>query len=931
MDADQPFSVFRLPAGAKDGVSSMPVPREPARVNAQPKHGDTHASNSRRWSALACAAACGAASVRQVKRVQKRSAVNRKVYRVQVDLPDPMDVEKQIETVAGPMFAKDIQQAGRAATDLLHSTEKALPKMMLPELPKIPLPSLPAVPPELTAAVKQLAAKVEAAAPNLTTDLKNLAAHLPPDIAKVLLHPQVLEPVMLPAGVGAVVVWLLALRRGPQPWIEELPREYDYGRITAYWQRRPFKLLTRFVEAGIKVGGFLLSRKLDEWTGTEDQMRPQRAVEARELITDLGVTFIKIAQVWASRPDILPKEYLKEYEKLLEQVRPFGKDLALETLRRKEEGGRAAIDMFDDLSVFEKPIASASVGQVYKAELNGKTVAVKVQRPDVREQSTLDLYVIRTAGSIGSLLPWPFLSTARQSRNLVELIDLTAPTFVQELDYEVEAANQRRFAETVEDCELIRDAVVVPEIVFANREVLVQEWLDGKKLTEPGAAQEQAGRVVKLLLNSYMVQFLETGYLHGDPHPGNFILMGDGRLGILDYGLMTEISSEKRLAFIEFLMHLQAKEYRSCLNDLINLEFFPPALAEDKEALDIIVPTLANTLSTLYEEGGDLKKKQAMFVKQREEMKAAGKLDGLREKLQAISKKYSGAFRLPPYFTLILRAFGTLEGLGLKTNENFAIVKECFPYIARRLITDDSFRMREALRSYLYKGRSRIAVSRIDELATGFGNFTNLMKGSRTESAAAGGIQLKPADSGTSNDATHDQSTQNSQRREVDSATREIAEVVFSRDGNFLQDLLIEEGVAAIDALSRASLVRLLRTLGPLALPLSLPLNLLLGGVDDQQLLSREDKQSLLVLRRITELVDAGRRPAAESDDRGADLGETVRSLQRLQPIAQGLLPSITPGAASFAGRFARQLARRVLLRLADDVERRANNALIVN
>ncbi|CAE7223239.1 unnamed protein product [Symbiodinium necroappetens] len=267
-------------------------------------------------------------------------------------------------------------------------------------------------------------------------------------------------------------------------------------------------------------------------------------------------------------------------------------------------------------------------------------------------------------------------------------------------------------------------------------------------------------------------------------------------------------------------------------------------------------------------------------------------------------------------------------GLGLKTNENFAIVKECFPYIARRLITDDSFRMREALRSYLYKGRSRIAVSRIDELATGFGNFTNLMKGSRTESAAAGGIQMEQ----NGQNGTHEQSNgqSNGRVREVDSATREIAEVVFSPDGNFLQDLLIEEGVAAIDALSRASLVRLLRTLGPLALPLALPLNFLLGGADDQQLLSREDKQSLLVLRRITELVDAGRRPAAETDE-AADFGETVRSLQRLQPIAQGLLPSITPGAASFAGRFARQLARRVLLRLADDVERRANNALLVN
>ena len=78
----------------------------------------------------------------------------------------------------------------------------------------------------------------------------------------------------------------------------------------AHNELRPLKLLTRFVEAGIKVGGFLFGLKTDEWTGAEDKMRPQRAIEARELITDLGVTFIKIAQVWASRPDILPKESL---------------------------------------------------------------------------------------------------------------------------------------------------------------------------------------------------------------------------------------------------------------------------------------------------------------------------------------------------------------------------------------------------------------------------------------------------------------------------------------------------------------------------------------------------------------------------------------------------------------------------------------------
>ena len=136
----------------------------------------------------------------------------------------------------------------------------------------------------------------------------------------------------------------------------------------------------------------------------------------------------------------------QEYEKLLEQVRPFGKDLALdprpncwmflgcacakETLKRGESG-RPAIELFQDLSVFDEPVASASVGrlapptrrtprdrgQVYKATLNGKTVAVKVQRPDVREQSTLDLYVIRTAGALGAMLPFDQLR--RQSVQLM--------------------------------------------------------------------------------------------------------------------------------------------------------------------------------------------------------------------------------------------------------------------------------------------------------------------------------------------------------------------------------------------------------------------------------------------------------------------------------------------------------------------------------
>jgi len=714
-------------------------------------------------------------------------------------------------------------------------------------------------------------------------------------------------------------VALLGLRRGRQPWLEELPREYDPAWIEQYWSRRPLRLISKFVGVVGGAGSFFLALKLDEALGRTEENEPERAIQARELVTDLGVAFIKLAQVWASRPDILPKVYNEAFEKLLEQVRPFDKEQAFVTLRRNVKDLEGLVE---DMSCFEKPVASASVGQVYKARVSGRTVAVKVQRPDVREQITLDLYVIRQICQLGLLVPGDSPPIARQCRSTLELLKLAGPAWFEELDYQKEAANQRRFADTVANCDLISGNVVVPEVLVAKPEVLVQEWLDGKKLTEPGAAKENAKEVVTLLLNSYMVQFLETGYLHGDPHPGNFVVMPSGKLGILDYGLMTEIADDKRVSFIEYLMHLQAKDYGKCLDDLINLEFFPPGIRTDAEAREILVPALTDTLDTLFSEGGDLKKKQKEFARQREEAKQSGRLEELTTQLRGIAKRY-GSFRLPSYFTLILRSFSLLEGLGLKQDENFSIVKECFPYISRRLLTDDSLRIREALRTYLYMGRSRVAVKRIDDLAKGFGTFTNVMKADRAQMLAGAAAAPRHAQA----EAVPATSSGAAAPVVLDSAFRDIAEVVFSPDGNFLQDILIDEGVAAVDALSRTVLLRLIRTMGPLALPITLPLGFLFNtGARGDRLLARQDKEALLVLRRIAQLVQAPGAAAAEAraERTGNDLVSTARDLQRLQPLATGLLPTVAPGASAFSRRFAQQLARRILVRLAEDIERRA-------
>lgn len=871
-----------------------------------------------------------------------RGRLARRVWKVAVDLPVPSPGETG-EAVAGSVNSalSGVTSAASAASGGLAGLKGEV--VALEGAASTQFAAV--VPADVAKQVDELLAsvppEVKAAVPKLQGALVAALDVVPPEVVGVVKeameNPQVLDPVAPVAEAGALLVALLALRRGPQPWLNELPLRYDAGRIEMYWNRRPLTLLIRFVDVGIRAGLFVLGLKLDEWTGQTEANTPERAVQVRELITDLGPAFVKIAQVWASRPDILPEAYNKEVQKLLEQVRPFNKEAAFETLRRNVPDFES---LFSSMSDFEEPVASASVGQVYRTHLkDGRKVAVKVQRPDVREQVTLDLYVIRQFAKLGSIVP--FGNLARESRNLLELIDLATPPFVLELDYEAEAANQRRFASTIEGCDLVNSTVVVPEVCLATREVLVQEWLDGKKLTEPGAAQEQAGRVVKLLLNSYMVQFLETGYLHGDPHPGNFVLMPSGQLGILDYGLMTEISPNRRIAFIEYLMHLQARDYDKCLQDLVNLEFIPAGIMNDKEARDIVVPSLARTLSTLYEEGGDLKSKRDKFMAQRAEMQATGKLDKLRSQLQEISKRY-GSFRLPAYFTLIIRAFSTLEGLGLKSNSDFAIVKECFPYIARRMLTDDSSRMRDALKNYLYKGRSRIALQRVDELADGFSSFTNLMKGSRSEAAAVGGAPVPVAADAVATEATSQAvvpaasatSAASQPTMATSTASKDIAAVVFSPDGNFLQDLLIEEGVSAIDALSRAALLGLLRSAGPLALPLTLPLALVPGmlgtliGSDRDRILSRSDKESLLLIRRIARLTQSATvaQGAGEPLDgpTRANIGSTARDLQQLQSIAAGLAPTIAPGAAAFARRFAQQLARRTLLRLAEDVERGA-------
>jgi predicted unusual protein kinase regulating ubiquinone biosynthesis (AarF/ABC1/UbiB family) len=745
---------------------------------------------------------------------------------------------------------------------------------------------------------------------------------------------------------------------------EGLPSLYDVEGIRAYWKTRPLASFKRTGSLVTKVTawGFGLVSDIVSGPETVKKNSRKRARLLKDLIAAQGPAFVKVGQAVAIRPDLLPPAYLEELQTLLDQVAPFGSDEARALIRQQlgRSGNGDAIeleDVFEDVSAFDRPVAAASIGQVYRAKLKkggfgvdsseyaeffemcGAEVAVKVQRPCILETVTLDLLVIRSILHAAASLEARGISVLEQikqgAEGLLPVLDVAAERFLEELDYGLEADNASRFEKDMRSVEVVRGAVKVPHVFrgLSGRCVLTQEWVEGKKLTDitddPTTGPLRA-KLVQTLLNSYMVQFLETGFLHADPHPGNFLLMPDGRLCILDYGMMTEITEDQRVAFIEYIAHLSARDYEKTLTDLVNLGFVPPELANDPVNRNVVVPALAETLETLYGSGGSAAKKLDKLSAQGESRVAE-----LSDTLERLTKEYP--LRLPPYFGLILLAFGTLEGLGLSVDENYAIVDECFPYVARRMLADDSPRMRSALRSFVYGGSDRLKVARVRSVAAGFSDFTNNMDA---------GVAAEASESGSSNPKDGAAS------KRIDAATRDALALVFSAEGNYLQEILVEEAVRAADSLSRNAASGAWRVLGnsaPLALglgllapPLALApgvnlpivLSLLASRNKGTIVLTLDDKRNLALLRSVLELVAPGiagriRDPVAlgtrnEGWINRNGIGDAPSTLsadeiRRVVAVIAELGPTVAPGVRRMSGEFAARFTARLAERTRED------------
>jgi len=721
--------------------------------------------------------------------------------------------------------------------------------------------------------------------------------------------------------VFSSVVTLEQAKANPIPKVTTLPTKYDPAAIGSYYSLYPGKTMARTTALLGELGSFGISLLKDLQGGEWESNMYKRAAELRELISRQGPAFVKLGQAIAIRPDILPAAYLEELQKLLDQVAPFDSTEARGILERNL--GRDPAGIFVDMSSFEEPIASASIGQVYKAELKGQagegpvTVAVKVQRPDMLETVSLDLLLVRRAISAVGLLPNKQLKD--RSKSLLAVIDLAATRFMEELDYELEMENSIRFADLMGAKPLVGRRVITPQCFreFSSRTVLVQEWVDGVKLadleTETEAGKAEVLSLVRTLLQSYMYQFLDTGFLHADPHPGNFLVTPKGELCILDYGMMTEVSPDQRLAFVEYMAKLSARDYEDTLVDLVKLGFISQELYDDPEKRALVAPAIADTLKVLYDEGG------GMDVKT--EKLQTSRLNVLSDELEELAKEYP--VNIPPYFLLILRAFGTLEGLGLGVDRNFAIVDECFPYIARRLLTDDSPRMKQALLTFVYGDADQLKIERINMMADGFKNFVDSMD---KPIGGRGGPQ--PV--------------------KVDAATKDAMLLLVSKEGNFVQELVVDEMVRAVDALSREAVLVLWRLLGnsvPLTAFANSPL-ILVPGLNALPLLSlaaarstntiklsEEDEASIETVKgilsivgildtstgvtRINTQVFRGMANASLTNAGVSSIQDVATIAREIGPIA----PQLAEGIAGVTQKFAQKLIARMLRRLAEDLE----------
>jgi predicted unusual protein kinase regulating ubiquinone biosynthesis (AarF/ABC1/UbiB family) len=273
------------------------------------------------------------------------------------------------------------------------------------------------------------------------------------------------------------------------------------------------------------------------------QATREGAVRFREALEELGTTFLKLGQLLSSRPDLLPDVYIEELEKLVDDA-PSVPFAPLRDVIQREIG----LDHF--ASIDEQPLASASIAQIHRALLkSGRDVVIKVRRPGIVEQVELDLDLLRRTARIAERR-----SSTAQLLQIRALTDELEQHLRAELDFREEAHNAELIAGVLED---FRDDIFVPQTVapFVTEQVIVIDRVEGEKVTaDVTLDRERAAGLARAFFRAYIRQVTVAGVYHADPHRGNVLLTPDGRLALLDFGLIGRLDDDTRTSLALLLL-----------------------------------------------------------------------------------------------------------------------------------------------------------------------------------------------------------------------------------------------------------------------------------------------------------------------------------------------------------------------------------------
>ncbi|MBA2331749.1 MAG: AarF/ABC1/UbiB kinase family protein, partial [Actinobacteria bacterium] len=404
-----------------------------------------------------------------------------------------------------------------------------------------------------------------------------------------------------------------------------------------------------------------------------------RGRHLRELLDELGPTFVKFGQLLSTRPDIVPPDIVAELRGLQDDVRPFPFEQARSVV--EAELGLSLEQAF--LSFEEVPIAAASIGQVHRATLpNGDAVVVKVQRPDAPRQIESDLALLYQAARI--------VKERVRSLDFIDasaLVDEFARSIRHELDYRLESRNAEAFRRNFAGSELVR----VPKVyrTYSGGQILTLEFLEGVQLADLDLdvrSVEERRELAYRITETWMEMIFRHGFFHADPHPANILILEGARIGLVDFGLvgkLTEADMNKLTAlFID-----AASE---------NIEGMPRRLAE----LGVRYP----------------KEREEEFTTELRELyyryygAALAEIDPIQVIREGFGLIYSMNLRLPTRFVLLDKAIATLGSVGIDLYPGFNVFEVAQPY-ARALMLERFTPQRIAQRAHK-EGRELFGIAR---------------------------------------------------------------------------------------------------------------------------------------------------------------------------------------------------------------------------